>query len=256
MTRRRTAVVAGMAYGLTAMLAVPAWAQGLGDLLTEGQKLLGSGSAGSGGGGSGRGLETGTIAQGLIEALRLGTEAVVGQLGQPGGFADDAAVRIPLPGGLEQVRSGLVAAGLGPAIADLETRMNRAAELAVPEASQLFQEAIAAMTIDDARGILSGPDDSATRYFEGQMRPTLAERMTPIVETELGEVGAVQAFDSFLAQYEELPFMPNVRGNLTSHVVDEALGGLFHYVALEEQAIRSDPAARTTELLQTVFGGG
>lgn len=242
---RRRMVLLGAA---TALAAGTARAQSIGDLLGQGQRLLG-GSA------SGGGLAEGTIADGLTEALRLGTRAVVTQLGRPGGFADDPAVRIPLPGGLEQVRSGLVAAGLGPLIEDLEGRMNRAAELAVPEASALFQEAITAMTIEDARGILNGPDDSATRYFEGRMRPELARRMTPIVETELAEVGAVQAFDAFVAEYASLPLMPNIRGSLTGHVVDETLGGLFHYVAIEEQKIRRDPAARTTDLLRTVFGG-
>lgn len=245
---RRRMILAWLLFGLAATAATPAATQGLGDLLNEGQRLLGGSSGGS--------AETGQsqIAQGLVEALRIGTDAVVSRLGQAGGFADDPAVRIDLPGGLDQVRDGLVAAGLGPVIDDLETRMNRAAELAVPEASQLFQDAIASLTIEDAQGILNGPDDSATRYFEEQMRPALAERMTPIVETELAEVGAVQAFDAFLAEYATLPFMPNIRGSLTGHVVDEALGGLFHYVATEERAIRQNPAARTTELLRSVFG--
>lgn len=195
------------------------------------------------------------IARGLTEALRLATDTVVARLGQPGGFADDPAIRIPLPGGLEGVRSGLTGAGLGPLVEDLEQRMNRAAEQAVPEARTVFRDALAAMTIEDARAVLTGPDDSATRFFEGRMRPELAERMTPIVDTELREVGAVRAFDAFVAQYSALPLMPDIRGSLTGHVVDGALAGLFHYMAEEERAIRNDPAARTTALLRSVFGG-
>lgn len=196
------------------------------------------------------------VAQGLLEALRLATDSVVAALAQPGAFLDDPAIRIPLPGGLEGVRRGLVGAGLGPLVLDLEQRMNRAAEQAVPEARAVFREALAATTIEDAQGILTGPDDSATRYFATRMGPLLAERMAPIVDAELREAGAVQAFDAFVAQYAALPLMPDIRGSLTGHVVDGALAGFFHYMAEEERAIRHDPAARTTALLRAVFGDG
>lgn len=195
------------------------------------------------------------IAQALLEALRLATDTVVAELAQPGAFLDDPAIRIPLPGGLQSVRGGLVGAGLGPLVEDLERRMNRAAEQAVPEARAVFREALAATTIEDARGILTGPDDSATRYFATRMGPLLAERMAPIVDAELRDAGAIQAFDAFVAQYAALPLMPDIRGSLAGHVVDGALAGLFYYMAEEERAIRHDPAARTTALLRAVFGG-
>jgi hypothetical protein len=196
------------------------------------------------------------IARALLEALRLATDTVVAELGQPGAFLGDPAIRIPLPGGLEEVRRGLVGAGLGPLVDDLERRMNRAAEQAVPEARAVFREALSATTIEDAQGILTGPDDSATRYFATRMGPLLAERMGPIVDAELREAGAVQAFDAFVAQYAALPLMPDIRGSLTGHVVEGALAGLFYYMAEEERAIRHDPAARTTALLRAVFGEG
>ena len=196
------------------------------------------------------------ITRALLEALRIGTDAVVAQLGRPGGFLDDPRIRIPLPGGLADVRGGLVGAGLGPLVEDLERRMNRAAERAVPEARAVFGEALAATTIEDAHGILTGPDDSATRYFASRMGPLLAERMAPIVDAELRDAGAVEAFDAFVAAYAALPLMPNIRGSLTNHVVEGALAGLFFYMAEEERAIRHDPAARTTALLRAVFGGG
>lgn len=194
------------------------------------------------------------IARGLTEALRLATDTVVARLGQPGGFAADPAIRIPLPGGLESVRDGLLSAGLGPLVEDLERRMNRAAERAVPEAQSVFRDALAAMTIEDARTVLNGPDDSATRYFAERMGPELAERMTPIVDAELRDVGAVRAFEAFAAEYAALPLMPDIRGSLTGHVVDGTLAGFFHHMAAEERRIRNDPAARTTALLRSVFG--
>ncbi len=196
------------------------------------------------------------IARALLQALRIATDSVVGRLGRPGGFVDDPAVRIPLPGGLAEVREGLVGAGLGPLVEELELRMNRAAEAAVPAAHGVFREALAATTIEDARGILAGPDDAATRHFETLMGTDLAGRLLPIVEAELQEAGAVQAFDAFVAEYAALPLMPNIRGSLTGHVVDGALAGFFHAMAEAERAIRHDPATRTTVLLRSVFGGG
>jgi len=194
------------------------------------------------------------VARALTEALRIATDTVVAKLGQTGGFADDPAIRIPLPGGLREVRGGLSSAGLGPLVDDLERRMNRAAERAVPEARSLFRDALAAMTIEDARTVLNGPDDSATRYFAERMGPELSERMTPIVDAELRDVGAVGAFDAFVAEYAALPLMPDIRGSLTGHVVDGTLAGFFHYLAAEERRIRNDPTARTTALLRSVFG--
>ncbi len=132
--------------------------------------------------------------------------------------------------------------------------MNRAAEQAVPEARSVFRDALAAMSIEDARTVLNSADDSATRYFEARMGPELAERMTPIVEAELRDVGAGRAFEAFVAEYAALPLMPDIRGSLTGHVVDRTLAGFFHTMAEEERRIRTDPAARTTTLLRSVFG--
>ena len=137
---------------------------------------------------------------------------------------------------------------------DLELRMNRAAETAVPQAKEMFWQAVSEMTLEDAQGILSGPDDAATRYFQDKMTAPLTERFTPVVNAELADAGAVQAYDQMMGDYEALPFAPDVEANLTPYVVQQALDGMFLMLAREEAAIRQDPAARTTELLQTVFG--
>jgi len=137
---------------------------------------------------------------------------------------------------------------------DLELRMNRAAEAAAPQAKELFLQAISEMTLQDAQGILRGSDDAATRYFQGKMTRPLTDRFTPVVNQELADAGAVQAYDRMMGDYRELPFAPSVEANLTPYVVERALDGMFLLLAREEAAIRQDPAARTTELLQTVFG--
>jgi hypothetical protein len=110
------------------------------------------------------------------------------------------------------------------------------------------------MTLEDAQGILAGPDDAATQYFQGKMSGPLTERFTPVVNDELADAGAVQAYDKMMGDYGKIPFAPDVQANLTPYVVQKALDGMFLMLAREEAAIRQDPAARTTELLQTVFG--
>jgi hypothetical protein len=234
---------------LLLLFATPAAAQG--DLLQQGLKVLSS----SGGSGSGGGSLTQTeMGDGLKEALRVGTEAVVSQLGRPDGFYGDKAVHIPLPGQLATVQKALRAAGYSSLVDDLELKLNRAAEQATPKAKALFVDAIAAMTIQDAAKILNGPDDSATQYFRKSMGPGLGKEMKPIVDATLADAGAVQAYDAMMSQYKALPFMPDAKANLSDYVVEKGMDGIFHYVAEEEAAIRNNPAARTTDLLKKVFG--
>jgi len=193
------------------------------------------------------------IAAGLREALRVGTGKVVERLGQAGGFADDPAVRISLPARLESVQETLARVGLSGMLDELEERMNVAAEVATPKAKALFLDAIAGMTLGDVQQIYKGPEDAATRYFQSKMSRPLAEQMRPIVADSLANVGAVQTYDDLMDRYEELPFVPDFKADLTGHVVDKGIEGIFHYLAEEEAAIRRNPAARTTELLEKVF---
>ncbi len=201
-------------------------------------------------------LSNGDIAAGLREALKVGSERVVRQVGKPNGFNADPKIHIPLPGALKDVQSILRRVGMSGLADDLELKLNRGAEAAAPEAKALFFQAIGDMTLDDVRQIYEGPDDAATQYFRSKMSPPLAARMTPIVEKSLSEVGAVRSFDVMMRQYEAIPFVPDVKSDLTGYVVDRAMAGIFYYIAKEEAAIRNNSAARTTELLKKVFGAG
>lgn len=196
------------------------------------------------------------IGAGLREALILAGDAAIARLGLPGGFADDPIVRIRLPGGLDRVREGLVEAGLGPLVEDLETRMNSAAEVAMPATRPFLKAATESLTIEDAEGVLAGSDDAATRLLESEKASELAAALDPMIVEALLATGTDAAFDAFVAEYSRLPLMPSINGTLTSHVVDSGLAGLFLYMAEQERAIRRDSSARTTELLQTVFGAG
>lgn len=201
------------------------------------------------------GLNNSQIALGLKEALNVGTNNVVAQLGKSGGFNLDPKIRIPLPDSLARVDSGLKAIGMGYLTEDLQTRMNDAAELATNEAKVLFIDAIKQMTIADARQILSGQQDAATQYLRKTMGNELALRMQPIVGNTLAQTGAIKAYDAVVGQYAAMPLLANVKTDMNLYVANKTVDGIFYYVAQEEAAIRTNPAKRTTELLKTVFDG-
>jgi hypothetical protein len=199
-------------------------------------------------------LSSEEIGAGLKEALLVGSQNVVSQLGRPDGFNLDPAIHIPLPQKLESVKSLLGKVGMSSMLDDLELKLNRAAEVATPKAKELFAQAISEMTFEDVMNIYNGPDDAATRYFQEKMSPPLARAMQPVVDQSLAGVGAVQTYENIMGEYRAIPFVPDVQADLTTYVVDKGMDGIFHYIAAEEAAIRQNPAKRTTELLQRVFG--
>jgi hypothetical protein len=239
--------------GFLLVAATPPAVAQFGDLLKKGKDLLGGSSGGSGGGAL-SGLSTGDISQGLKEALRVGSGRVVKQVGRQDGYNADPKIHLPLPSSLKSVQSGLKAVGMSGMLDDLELKLNRAAEVAAPKAKKLFIDAITAMTLDDARRIYNGPNDSATRYFKGKMTKPLAREMEPVVNNSLAQVGAIKSYDEVMGQYKQLPFVPDAKANLTEYVVTKGMDGIFYYLGKEEAAIRQNPAKRTTALLRKVFG--
>lgn len=199
-------------------------------------------------------LSVGQITLGLKEALSVGSKNVTTQLNQTGGYALDPNIRIPLPDTLNKIHTALSAAGMGGLTADLESRMNAAAERAAGEVYPLFLNAIRQMTIDDARSILSGRQDAATQYLRRTMGAELQVKIEPIVQSALAQAGAVQAYDRVMGQYASLPFISGVKTDMDNYVTGKAVDGIFYYVAQEEAAIRQNPAKRTTEILRIVFG--
>lgn len=198
-------------------------------------------------------LTAGEIDSGLRQALSVGTQRVVNQIGVIDGFNLDPKIHIPLPGTLQKVKNILSSVGMGSLADDLELKLNRAAEAATPKAKQLFLNAISQMTITDAKNILTGPEDSATRFLRSAMGDDLRRSMQPIISDAVARVGAIQAYDVVMRRYHMVPFMPDVKADLNAYVVEKAMDGIFYYVAREEAAIRENPAARTTELLRKVF---
>jgi hypothetical protein len=198
-------------------------------------------------------LSTDDIGGGLKEALRVGTENVVNSLGTTDGFNLDPQIHIPLPAQLDQVKNVLGKVGMDSMLSDLETRLNRAAEIATPKAKQLFIGAINDMTLDDVMAIYNGPEDSATQYFRSKMAGPLAIEMKPVIDESLADVGAANSYEAAMERYNSVPFVPKVDADLSNHVVEKGMDGIFYYLAKEEAAIRQDPAKRTTDLLKRVF---
>ncbi len=193
------------------------------------------------------------IDSGLKEALHTSTKLVVNQLGTKDGFNTDPDIYIPLPSSMSKMQTTLDMIGMSGMLDDLENRLNRAVEIATPKAKELFFNAISNMSLDDARGILEGPDDAATRYFQTKMTPDLVKEFTPIVDESLAEAGAIKSYENAISEYKNIPLVPDVKADLNSYVVEKGMDGIFHYLALEEAKIRQDLAARTTDLLKKVF---
>ena len=188
------------------------------------------------------------------QALTIGTGEVVQQLGKLNGFNADPKIHIPLPSSLAKVQTALNTVGASYLLDDLETRLNRAAEIATPHAKELFVNAISEMTFDDVYRIYKGPQDSATQYFKGKMTAPLSAKMSPFVQNAISQAGVIQSYDKVMSQYQAIPFVPNVKADLTSYVVDQGIDGIFFYLAKQEAAIRQDPVRQTTDLLKKVFG--
>ena len=189
------------------------------------------------------------------QALTKGANNVVAQLGQNNGFNADSAIHIPLPKNLKKIKNILEKIGMSRLTDELEIKLNRAAEIATPIAKDLFVQSIKDMTFEDVKKIYNGPNDSATQYFKQKMSHSLAEKMNPIVDKSLSEVGAVQALNAVMDKYGDIPFVKSVKPDLTGHVVQKGMDGIFYYLAKQEAQIRKDPLKQTTELLKKVFGG-
>lgn len=234
---------------LLASLSGRAFAQG--SLLDQGRQFLNQ--RGAPGAPTSGGLSTGDIGAGLKDALRIGAQRTIGRVGKTGGYLKDPAIHIPLPETVERVRPALKMVGAGGMLDDLELCMNRGAETAAPKALNIFTDAISRLTIDDARGILQGPQDAATQYFKRTTSEPLGNAFRPIIDKSLADAGAVRVLNGVKQKAGSLAGL--LSGfDLTDFTLDGAMAGLFHYLAQEEAAIRTNPAARTTDLLRKVFG--
>lgn len=199
------------------------------------------------------GIGNAEIAQGLRDALNLGIEKQVNKLAEKDGFFKNDLVRILLPEELKKVDKTLRDVGLS-SLADEGLRiLNNAAEDAVKEATPIFVDAVKGINFNDAKQILLGSDNAATQYLEQSTKTKLYEKFNPIIKSSFNKVGADQIWNTIITKYNNLPLTSNVNPDLTDYTTQEALGGVYTMIALEEKEIRTKVSSRTTDLLRKVF---
>jgi uncharacterized protein DUF4197 len=191
---------------------------------------------------------------GLKDALLQSSGKAVSQLGASGGFLDNAKVKIPLPDSIRRVESGLRLVGMGKQADELVVRMNRAAEMAVEESTPILSDAVKKMSVQDAKGILTGGDDSATQYFRRTTSTQLTQKFLPIVQQMTAKVQLAEQYDSLAGQAANFGLVKREDATLDGYVTRKALDGLYVVIADQERAIRRDPVGAATGLASKVFG--
>jgi Protein of unknown function (DUF4197) len=190
---------------------------------------------------------------GLKQALQVATEKSVSLTGRPNGYFSNQAIKILMPEKLQTVESGLRLVGYGPQVDEFVLSMNRAAEQAAPAAKKIFTDAITGMTFDDAKKILSGGNTSATEFFKAKTTDQLTVAFKPVVDKTMAQTGVAQQYQALMGRFDAIPFVRSQTFDIDGYVVGKALDGLFHVIGEQETLIRTNPAARTTELLREVF---
>lgn len=191
---------------------------------------------------------------GLKEALSQSSNAAVGKLGRENGFFGNAKVKIPLPDALKKAEKGMRALGMSKQADELILAMNRAAEAAVPEAKALLLDTVKKMTVQDAKGILTGGDDAATQYFKKTTSGPLAEKFLPIVKKATAKVGLAEKYNAYAGQGAKMGLVKKEQATVEEYVTQKALDGLYLIMAEEEKAIRKDPVGRAGTYIEKVFG--
>jgi Protein of unknown function (DUF4197) len=193
-------------------------------------------------------------ATGIRAALERGAEAAVSLLGREGGFLDNPKVRIPLPGFLNDAAKLLRATGQRAKVDELVTAMNRAAEVAVPQARSLLVQAAKTVTAQDALAIVRGGETSVTEYFSGRTRDPLAGKFLPIVTQATQKVALAEKYNALAGKAAGLGLLKGKDANLQSYITGKALDGLFLMIGEEEKKIRRDPIGTGSAILSKVFG--
>ena len=192
--------------------------------------------------------------QGLRDALVQGSGTAVSQLSALNGFLGNDKVKIPLPDAIRRVESGLRRFGMGRQADELVTSMNRAAEMAVKEATPLLVAAVRNLSVQDAKGILTGGDDAATQYFKRTTASPLAERFLPIVKKMTEQVQLAEQYNRIAGQAAQFGLLGREDANIDQYVTRKALDGLYLVIAEQERAIRRDPMGAATSIAKRVFG--
>ena len=213
----------------------------------------------------------------IKQALEIGVKKAVSALGKKDGFYKNELVKIALPKNAQVAASTLRKIGMGKYVDQFELAMNRAAEEAVPETANILVDTVKNMKLSDVKKILSGGDTAATDYFKTHAGDRLAKAIAPIIKKHMEKEQVtryyqmmMQAYNKYAKPYTQNAYAKAALGalgmdtsaapkedekDLATYVTNRTLQGLYTMIAQQEKAIRTSPAARTTKLLQEVFGG-
>ena len=199
--------------------------------------------------------DSSTLISGLKEALSVGTTDAVRSVSETNGYFGNQAIQILMPEKIQEVADVLSKLGYQQEVDAFILSMNRAAEKAAPQAVSFFMDAIKEMTFDDAKEIFNGGETAATEFFKSKTEDKLYDAFKPTVSSSMDEVGVTRAYKEMMGKYTSaVPFAYTGPLDLDHYVTKKSLDGLFYMVGQEEKKIRTDPAARVTELLKEVFG--
>jgi len=212
------------------MLTAPAWAAGLADITNK------------------------DAVSGLRQALTDGAAAAVGKLGVENGFFGNAKVRIPLPDAIQKVEGIMRAMGMKRQAEELELAMNRAAEIAVADAKPLLVDAVKKMSVQDAKGILTGGETSVTDYFRRTTADALGKKFLPVVKKATAKVGLAEKYNAIAGKGAQLGLIDSSQATIEQYVTKKSLDGLYTIIADEEKALRQDPVGAASSIVQKVFG--
>ncbi len=203
---------------------------------------------------NGGSLTNADIASGLREALEVGIKKGADQASATDGYYKNNLIKILFPPEMQRVESRLRQIGLGPQVDTFVLSLNRAAEDAAKQSKPIFIKAITSMSIQDAIGILRGPQDAATQYLRRTSGQALVTQFTPEIDKALKANNTTKYYSDIVNTYNRLPLVQKVNPSLTEYATNKAVDGLFLLVAQEEKSIRENPAARVTDILKKVFG--
>ena len=191
---------------------------------------------------------------GLKQALTDGSSAAVSLLGRQDGFFGNPQVKIPLPKAIKQIEGALRFMGKQREADELVLSMNRAAEAAVPEAKALLVDSVKKMSVQDAKGILTGGDTAATEYFRRTTQDQLTQRFLPIVKKVTDRAGLAQQYNSLAGQGASLGLISKNEATVENYVTKKALDGLYFMIAEQEKKFRQNPVGATSDIVKRVFG--
>ncbi len=199
-------------------------------------------------------LSNADTVNGLKQALTDGSAAAVSLLGKENGYFGNPQVKIPLPKAIQQIEGALRLMGKKKEADDLVLSMNRAAEAAVPEAKALLIDAVKNMSVQDAKGVLTGGDTAATEYFRRTTQLQLSERFLPIVKKITDRSGLAQQYNSLAGQGMSFGLVDKDEATVENYVTKKAVDGLYFMIAEQEKKFRQNPVGASSDIVKKVFG--